>query len=94
MAAASHVAVGRGNRNSWLRPNRRRVLGSGDDSRGAPYGDIFKDVHPARGGRQLDLALFVVDRDNMSKLHRHQASGGGFERDPAHLAPREIISLI
>jgi hypothetical protein len=30
----------------------------------------------------------------MTDLHNDQAAGGGLERDPAHLAPREIISLI
>ena len=99
MAAAFHVTVKRRSRKSWLRKlwlrsDRRRVFGGGYDPRGAPYGDIFQDMHATCGRGQLDFALFVIDRDNMPKLHRHQAAGGGFERDPAHLAPREIISLM
>jgi hypothetical protein len=38
--------------------------------------------------------LLIIDRHDMAKLHRHEAATGGFESNPAHLAPREIISLM
>lgn len=94
MTAALHVTIGQRKPKSRLRPSCGRILSPRDNAGGALYADVLEDMHPTRCRRQLDRSLLIVNRDDMLKLHHHQPSRGRFECDPAHLAPREIISLM
>jgi len=89
------VTVGELNQQLWrLRPHSRRILLTGNDSGGPSDRDVFQAMNAARSGCQLYLSLLIVDRCYMAELHHHQAARSGFECDPAHRAPREIISLM
>src|SRR4051812_11876759 len=65
-----------------------------DDTSCPLHGHVFQDMYTPCSRSQLDGALFVVDRHNMARVHHQQASPGGFEGDPAHLAPRAIMYLM
>lgn len=78
----------------WLRPDLGGILGARDDRYGASDSDVFQAMYPTGSGRHLDLALFVVDRHDVANLHDDQSASGGLEGDPAHRAPRAIISLM
>ncbi|MEA2745773.1 MAG: hypothetical protein QOG25_4144 [Acetobacteraceae bacterium] len=92
--AALHMMLGKKSGKSWIRPDRNRILGFGDECRGPLHCHFLQDVNTAGHRFQLHRTLLIVDRHDMPKLHHDEAAGGNFERNPAHRAPREIISLI
>jgi hypothetical protein len=70
---------------------RIRVSRSGDNHDRTLHRDVVENMHTGRCRCQFDSTLFVVDRDDVLQLYRHQPTPNDFEGNPVHRKPRSIM---